>query len=239
MSERAAGPCLAVIPARGGSKRVAANNVRRMRGRPLIAYTIEAALDSQLFERVVASTDSPEIAAVARENGAEVPFLRAAALSDDIAPVSAVTLDSLDRLDPEGRRFSYVCQLMPNCPLRTAADVLESFHQFVETGAQSQLSVTSFGFTNPWWAMRRAPDMFLEPLFADRLAERSQDLPELLCPSGAVWWARPAALRQEGTFHCPGRTGWKIAWKHGVDIDTEEDWLLAEALMGMPVAETR
>jgi N-acylneuraminate cytidylyltransferase len=202
-----------------------------MQGRPLIAYTIEAARGSGLFNRIVVSTDDAEIARVSTANGAEVPFLREAALSDDVTPVSAATVDALERLDPNGRDFALVCQLMPNCPLRTAADIQASYRQYVETGAEAQVSVVRYGWQNPWWAMRRAQDLTLEPLFEERMAQRSQDLPELFCPTGAVWWAKADVVGRYGTFHVPGRKGWEISWEHGIDIDSEDDWILAETLM--------
>src|SRR5580698_5131234 len=114
---------VAIIPARGGSKRIPGKNIRPLAGKPIIAYTIAAALESGLFERVVVSTDSEAIAAIARQFKAEVPFLRDQALADDFTPVSSATADALLRLDPAGDRFDSVAQLMPNCPLRTAADV--------------------------------------------------------------------------------------------------------------------
>jgi CMP-N-acetylneuraminic acid synthetase len=223
--------CLAVIPARGGSKRLPGKNVRPLLGVPAIAYSIRAAVDSGLFARVIVSTDSDEIAAVAVAHGAEVPFRRDASISDDQTPVSAVTVDALERMDPEASRYTHVAQLMPNCPLRTAHDVRASYAQFVDTGAGSQLSVTRFGWQNPWWAMRRGPSMVLDPLFKDQVTQRSQDLPELFCPTGVIWWATADTLRRERTFHIPGRTGWEIAWQHAVDIDTAEDWAMAEALL--------
>ena len=232
--------CLAVIPARGGSKRVPGKNVRLLRGQPLIAYTIEAALESNLFALVAVSTDSPEIAEIARVHGAEVPFLREPALADDITPVSAATVDALERLAPravttQGTAYSCVCQLMPNCPLRTGADIIASHRQFVESGAEVQLSVVRYGWQNPWWAMRRTADLTLEPLFPEQMTQRSQDLPEVFCPTGAVWWAKVEVLRTHGTFHIPAKTGWEIPWVRGLDIDTEDDWLLAEALVRMGV----
>jgi N-acylneuraminate cytidylyltransferase len=121
---------------------------------------------------------------------------------------------------------------MPNCPLRTADDVVASHRQFIDRPAEAQISVARYGWQSPWWAMRRAADGSLDPLFPDAMRERSQDLPELLCPTGAVWWARTDALRRAGTFHLAGRTAWEIDWTHAIDIDTEEDWRLAEALMG-------
>ena len=223
--------CLAVIPARSGSKRVPGKNVRSMKDQPLIAYTIQAALASGVFERVVVSTDSPAIAAIAGEFGAEAPFLRDGSLADDLTPVSAATLDAVERLDPEGRAYRRVAQLMANCPLRTAEDVRSSYRAFLAGSAQAQISVTRYGWQNPWWALRRNDDGRLEPVFDGRLAQRSQDLPELFCPTGAIWWAEASALRREGTYHMPDRAGWEIDWRHAVDIDTEEDWELAALLM--------
>ena len=190
MSE--AGGRLAVIPARGGSKRIPGKNLVPLAGKPLLAYTIEAALGSGLFDRVVVTTDSLEIAEAARDLGAEVPFTREPSLSDDVVPVSAATLDALERVDPDGSAVTRVCQLMPNCPLRTAEDIRVSAEQFERLAADSQISVVRYGWQNPWWAMRRSEQFVLEPLFAEAATARSQDLPELFCPTGAVWWASAA-----------------------------------------------
>jgi pseudaminic acid cytidylyltransferase len=222
---------LAVIPARGGSKRIPKKNLRELGGRPLLAYSIIAAQESGLFERIVVSTDSPEIADTATRYGAEVPFVRDAQLADDVTPVSEVTLDVLRRLDPGERDYTQVCQLMATCPLRTGSDIVSSYEQFAGSGAEAQLSVVRFGWQNPWWAMRRAGHFALEPLFENALTQRSQDLPPLYCPSGAIWWARADTLRRHRTHHIPARTGWEIPWNRGVDIDTEDDWLVAEVLL--------
>jgi pseudaminic acid cytidylyltransferase len=231
---------LAVIPARAGSKRIPDKNVRPLGGRPLLAYTVEAALQSGVFDRVVVSTDSPEIGALARRLGAEAPFLREPALADDMTPVSAATRDALERLDPDSTAFLAVAQLMANCPLRNAADICESLAAFETSGASSQVSVVRFGWWNPWWAMRFGPKRQLEPLFPEAATTRSQDLPDLFCPTGAVWWARAETLRREGTFHVAGRVGWEIPWERGIDIDTEDDWRFAEALaVGTPVLRVR
>src|SRR5262249_45211817 len=159
------GSTLAVIPARGGSKRIPSKNIRKLMGKPIIAYTIRAAVDSGIFDQVVVSTDSKEIAAVALEWGAAVPFLRGAELADDWTPVSAVTLDALGRLDPDGTRYFRVAQMMANCPLRTAEDISSSLSQFIGTHAESQLSVTRYGWQNPWWAMRHEEGFEIKPLF--------------------------------------------------------------------------
>ena len=222
---------LAVIPARGGSKRVPRKNIREMDGRPLIAYTIEAALGSGVFARVVVSTDDEEIARIGRECGAEVPFLRAVALADDVTPVSAATADALERLDPDGAVFADVAQLMANCPLRTAADVRASQEAFRAGAAPAQISVTSYGWQNPWWALTQDAAGRIQPIFADRLQQRSQDLPPLFCPTGAIWWARAVTLRAQRTFHVEGRVAWEMPWNRAIDIDTEDDWSLAEGLV--------
>lgn len=223
--------CLAVIPARSGSTRLPHKNIRNLGGKPVIAYTIEAALTSGIFTRVVVSTDSEEFAGIARKFGAEVPFLRDASLADDFTPISLATLDTLEMLDPEAKSFSNVAQLMANCPLRTAADIIDSFRQFVATKAGAQISVTRYHWLNPWWAMTRDQKMRLAPIFEKETKMRSQDLPELFCPTGAIWWAKAEVLRQEKTFHISQRTGWEIPWQRAIDIDTEEDWQMAALMM--------
>lgn len=228
---------IAVIPARANSRRVPRKNVRLFLGKPIIAYTIEAALSSGLFARVIVSTDSEEYAEIARQFGAETPFLRGDALAGDHVPISAVTVDVLERLDPDGSLYPDVCQLMANCPLRTAEDIQDSYRQFRESEARTQISVTRSGWLNPWWAMTRDDQYHLEPIFKEALTQRSQDLPALFVPTGAVWWAKSAVLRQEKTFHTPDRRGWEIPWFRAVDIDDEDDWLLAKALMQVRTME--
>ena len=221
---------IAVVPARGGSKRVPGKNLRLLAGRPLLAHVVAAAVGSGLFDRVVVSTDDPRIAETAREHGAEAPFIRSAGLADDVTPVSAATIDALERVDPDGTRYAEVCQLMPNCPLVQVQDVRSSYEQFAASGAEAQVSVVRYGWQNPWWALTRGSDLRIEPLFPDALRQRSQDLPELFCPTGAVWWGRAAALRRAGTFHLPGRTGWEMPWERGMDVDTEDDLALMELM---------
>ena len=233
MAERVE-PCLAVIPARAGSKRVPRKNVRLLAGQPMLAYTIDAARRSELFDRVVVSTDSREIAGIAEAAGAEVPFLRSTDLADDFTPVSLVTLDALERMDPAGDRYPCVAQLMPTCPLRGAEDVRASYQAFRESESASQVSVTRFGWQNPWWAAERDANGVLHPVFQQFVQSRGQDLPSLFCPTGAVWWASAPTLRRERTFHIARRTGWEIPWYRGVDIDSEDDWRLAELLLAVP-----
>lgn len=222
---------LAVIPARGGSKRIPRKNIRDFCGQPIISYTIQAAVRSGLFWHVIVSTDDPEIAEISKKIGAEVPFIRDSSLADDYTPVSEVTLDVLDRIDPGGDFVVSVAQLMPNCPLRTEDDIIASYKQFCDEDADSQISITRYGWQNPWWACTLDQENHLQAIFSEQMKKRSQDLTDLFCPTGAIWWSKAESLRRERTFHGENRTGWEITWDHGVDIDTDDDWKIAEFIM--------
>jgi pseudaminic acid cytidylyltransferase len=222
---------LAVIPARGGSKRIPRKNIKLLQGKPMIAYTIEAALQSKVFEKIIVSTDNAEIAEISKQYGAEVPFVREATLADDYTPASLVTLDALEKLDPTASIYTYVSQLMPNCPLRTAEDIQKSFAQLQQTKADTQLSVNHFGWLNPWWAFKMEKQNELAPLFPEAFKTRSQDLPTLYALTGALWWAKTDVLRREKTFHTTTRTGFELSWQHALDIDDEDDWNMAEVLL--------
>ncbi len=202
-----------------------------MLGKPMIGYTIKAALESGLFERVIVSTDCPEIAEISKSLGAEVPFMRNPNIADDITPVSVATLDALTKIDPDANKYTYICQLMANCPMRDSVDIIASFDHFRKQEARTQISVTRYGWLNPWWAMEMEEGKPLRPLFEEKLKERSQDLATLFCPTGAIWWATCDALREEKTFHAPDRKGFELNWKNAVDIDDHDDWTMAEFLM--------
>jgi N-acylneuraminate cytidylyltransferase len=210
-----------------------------MCGSPLISYTITAALQSSLFTSVVVSTDSPEIADIAEHYGAEVLYRDSETLSDDYTPVSLVTLDVVKKLNDRGVLVRDVAQLLPNCPLRDSTDILNSYKHFLESGTDCQISISRYGWFNPWWAMTRNEKEILAPIFSNQLLKRSQDLPELYCPTGAIWWAHAVTLQQEKTYHCHNRTGWEIPWDHAVDIDTDDDWRMAEILMTQRVKNSQ
>jgi pseudaminic acid cytidylyltransferase len=209
----------------------------------MIAYTIEAALQSGVFEHVVVSTDDAEIAEVSKQFGAEVPFVREVTLADDHTPASLVTLNALEKLDPEGTTYKYVSQLMPNCPLRDAVNIQKSFEQFRNNNADAQLSINRFGWLNPWWAFKMADNNDstrqnqLEPLFPEAFKTRSQDLATLYALTGALWWAKTDILKREKTFHTATRTGFELSWQHALDIDDEDDWKMAEVLLMMNARE--
>lgn len=221
---------LAVIPARAGSKRIPDKNSRSFCGKPLIVHTIEAALGTGLFSEVVVSTDAPVLQRIALEAGASCPTLRHPGLADDVTPVAEVTLALLAELQARGEDYDHVAQLLPTSPLRSADDVRESHASFLEVPRSPLISVTAFAGANPWWALVRAPDGKMQRVFEAAFAERSQDQPELLAPTGAVWWIGAERLRAARSFYADDTRAWEIPWPRGLDIDTPRDWTLAERM---------
>jgi N-acylneuraminate cytidylyltransferase len=220
---------IAVIPARGGSKRIPRKNVVDFCGKPMIAWTIEAARQAGLFDRILVSTDDAEIADVARRFGAEAPFLRDRA-ADDFAPVAEATLAALAQAESHwGERYATVVQLMANCPLRRSDDIRAAVTRFSESAAPFLVSCFRYGWMNPWWAHRVDSMGRAEPLFEGALDKRSQDLDALYCPTGAIWIGKVAALIQSRDFYGPGHIFHPIGWAESIDIDDHEDLAIARA----------
>lgn len=221
---------IAIIPARGGSKRIPRKNVTPFRGRPMIGWTIEAALESGVFDRVLVSTDDAEIANCARAEGAEVPFLRDAH-ADDQSPVSEAIITALHKAGAYyGQAFDTVAQLMPNCPLRGVAEIRAAWEHFQQGQHRFQISAFEFGWMNPWWAGRLKPDGEPEWLFPRERMNRSQDLERLYCPTGAIWIAEVTALVEARSFYGPGHVLCPMFWQAAIDIDEYSDLDMAEAL---------
>jgi len=221
---------IAVIPARGGSKRIPRKNIVDFMGKPLIAWTIEAALETGLFDKVVVSTDDQEIAALAQDFGAEVPFLREK-YSDDVTPVSKVSQYVLEEFKARYQlEFDHVVQLMPNCPIRNSADIINSYRYFEENNIQFQLSCFKFEWMNPWWAVKLNASNEPQALFPEALKTRSQDLEALYCPTGAIWIAQAKVLLEQGTFYGKDYRFYPISWKSAVDIDNNEDLEFAKVI---------
>lgn len=220
---------IAIILARGGSKRLPRKNVLDFHGKPMLAWTVEAALQSGQFDRVLMSTDDSEIADIGRSYGAEVPFLRNAAM-DDMATSSEATLVALHQAEEYwGLQFDVVTQLMANCPLRDAEDIKSATETFASRDASSQISCFRFGWMNPWWAAKLDAQGAPDYLFPEARLARSQDLPPLYCPSGAIWTARVQVLKAEKTFYAHGHTFYPLSWISAMDIDDDEDMEMAKA----------
>ena len=220
---------IAIIPARGGSKRIPHKNIIDFFGKPMIAHTIQAALDSGVFDSVVVSTDDAEIAEVARASGAEVPFLRQQ-FADDVSPISQATVWTLQQIEKQtSKQYAVVCQLMANCPLRSSESIQAAAAEFKNKQRNFQISACAYGWLNPWWAHVQSGDS-VSPLFPDELKKRSQDQKELLCPSGAIWFARRDELLKQNSFYGSGYALFELDWTEAVDIDTYDDLNMAKAV---------
>jgi len=221
---------IAIIPARGGSKRIEKKNILDFSGKPMIAWTIEAALESKLFSKVIVSTDDEEIANISRQYGASIPFMRNQ-YADDHSPISVVTIDSLKRLKEElNEEYDTVVQLMANCPLRKAYHIIDAVKNFSDKNALAQISCFKYGWMNPWWAVQLTEETKPIKLFPDALTSRSQDLDELYCPTGAIWIASTKHLEIEGSFYSDETIFYDMPWQAAIDIDDHEDLKMASLL---------
>lgn len=221
---------VAIIPARGGSKRILGKNLKAFQGLPIIAWSIRAALASGLFERVVVSTDDADIAEVARSYGAEVPFMRPAHLADDHATTRAVIVHALQALAELGDRPDYACCLYATAPFLQAR-FLRQGRALLEQHPQRSFAISVCGFGFPVQrALTLTEDGALAALYPQYRETRSQDLPPSYQDAAQFYWGRAQAWL-DGEVLFSERSLPVVLPRHLVqDIDTEEDWLRAEYL---------
>ncbi len=224
--------CIALITARGGSKRLPGKNVMAFAGRPLIHWSCEAAEAASAVRRTIVSTDSAEIAAAARACRAEVPFLRPAGLSGDTSSHYDVIAHALDWIEAdEGALPDFLCLLQPTSPLRTGADIDGTAALVADGGGDSAFSVSPVA-THPELMYRLADDgtarHFLPPVEGYR---RGQDMEPLFHVNGAVYVIRPKSFRERRTVVSPAALGYVMPPERSADIDDETDFVCAEALM--------
>ncbi len=216
---------LCVIPARGGSKRIPRKNVKDFLGKPLIAYSIEAALNSGVFERVIVSTDDAEIADVAVKFGAQVPFVRDAALSDDYATSSDAVTDAATRLGG----YSRVCCLYATAPLITGEILREAYGKFEEAGCEFLFSATEFSFPIQR-AIRLSKDGAVDMFYPQFALTRSQDLERAYHDAGAFYFGRREAWLEKKPIFAPHSKAFLLPRNLVCDIDTPEDFEFAQKL---------
>jgi CMP-N-acetylneuraminic acid synthetase len=226
---------LALIPARGGSKGIPRKNIVPLGGRPLIAWTIAAARAARLVARVVVSTDDEEIAAVARDCGAEVPFRRPGAFADDAAPAVPVIAHALDALEHDGACFDAVAYLQPTSPFRTAQDIDAAVDIMAATGADTVVSVVAVPHhMAPSALMARREDGRID--FVAAPAERQfrrQDKERLLARNGPAILLTRCAVVRAGELYGPHIRPLDMHAFRSLDIDGPDDLLLAEAMRGL------
>lgn len=218
---------LAIIPARGGSKRIPRKNIREFMGRPMISYAISAALEAGVFDEIIVSTDDEEIADVARECGAAVPFMRSPENSGDNATVSEVALEVLDRFARDGKPFSHVVVILPCVPFLSGAVLSDAWKKFVSSSADALLPVVRYTFPVQR-AMKLGGDGFLEYREPQNAYCRSQDMETFFHDCGMFCMARVDSLIQNKTLVVPKTVSYEMQPERVQDIDTPEDWRLAE-----------
>ena len=216
---------LAVITARGGSKGVPGKNIKNLAGKPLIAWTIQAAAASKLIDRVLVSTDDPEISKVVRSYGVEVPTLRPSKMATDSAPVIPALLHMAEAARDI---YDYLVLLQPTSPLRLPTDIDGAIALCDEKGAPACVSVCCS--QKPFWSYRIGQNGNLEPLFPEARSQR-QELPPVYQPNGAVYVARLDWLKSTGDFYSTQTIAFIMPEERSVDIDTRSDFLLADVMM--------
>lgn len=230
--ERGAGGCLAVIPARAGSKRLPRKNLLPLGGKPLVAWTVEAALGAAGVTGVLVSTDSEEIAAVARAHGADAPFLRPASLATDTASSLDVVRHAVEFASGTlGLPCELTVLLQPTSPLRTAADVDAALGLLADRGADAVVSVCEADHS-PLWMNTLPPDLSLDGFLREEARNRrSQDLPRHYRLNGAIYACRTEVLLREGTFlPARGAFAYIMPKERSVDVDDAFDLTLARCL---------
>ena len=222
---------LAVVPARGGSRGIPRKNLALLAGRPLIAWTAAAAQASAVIDRVVLSSEDPEILAAGRAAGLDVPFVRPAALARDDTPGVDPVLHAIASLAEAGDCYGWVVLLQPTSPLRAPADIDGAAALCVERGAPAAVSVT-LSEKSPWWMFHLGSDARMAPLLDPaRRPTRRQDAAPLYVLNGAVYVARVEWLERTGTFLTQETVGFVMPARRSVDIDEPADLLWVEALL--------
>lgn len=220
---------LCIIPARGGSKRIPRKNIKEFHGKPMIAYSIEAAKDSGCFDRVIVSTDDTEIADVAKQWGAEAPFIRPDNISDDFATTMDVIQHAIEWCENQGWKFDKVCCIYATAPFIRAQDIKRGLTLLEESDIQYAFSATSFAFP-----IQRAfyldENEHINMFQPEHLNTRSQDLIEAYHDAGQFYWGNVPAFKATLAFFAPHSQPVLLPRKRVQDIDTLEDWDIAEVM---------
>ena len=231
MTSQGAAANLALVVARGGSASIPRKNLALLAGKPLIAWTIEAALRCKAIDRVVVSTDDEEIAAVAHEHGAETPFMRPPELARDDTPTMPVVLHALHQLNTEGYVPDAVVLLQPTSPLRTSEDIAAAIALAHERSADSVVSVSPTP-SHPHLAKRVTADGRLEDFMAHPPVVRRQELEPVYALNGAIYLTRLEILLEKQTFYGPKTYAYVMPPERSIDVDTPWDLHLCDLVLG-------
>lgn len=220
---------IAVIPARGGSKRIPMKNIRLFFGKPIIAYSIEAAIESKLFDHIIVSTDNEVIAEVAQKYGAEIPFLRPPSLSDDFTGTNEVIKHAIQWFTNQGEIINYACCIYATAPFLQMKYLIESYVKLINSNKSFVFSATSYTFPIQR-ALRISDQLEVSAAFPEKILSRSQDLDEFYHDAGQFYWGTADAFINKINLFSDSSIAILIPRYLVQDIDTEEDWEYAELL---------
>lgn len=219
---------IAIITARGGSKRIPRKNIKEFCGKPIMVYSIEAAIQSGIFDTVMVSTDDEEIAEIARKAGAEVPFLRSEATSNDFATTADVLHEVLDNyVNRQKKSFDYACCIYPTAPFVTAKKLQDAMNLLMEKGAPTVMPVVAYSFP-PQRSVRIAEDGYLEKLDPEGYKQRSQDLEPIYHDVGQFYGFDVKEFKKTGQLIGDKVFPIVVSELEVQDIDNYEDWAMAE-----------
>jgi len=217
---------IAIIPARGGSKRIHKKNIRDFLGKPIIAYSIEAAIKSEIFDEVMVSTNSEEIAEIAKKYEANVPFLRSEKSADDYTPLIDVVKEVLDKYKEKGSEFNYACMILPTAPFVTEKKLKKANEILEEKDVDSVLTVTKYSF--PIQRSLKIENGYLKMRWPENINVRSQDLEETYHDAGQFCFFKVDELYKQNKLYMEKSKSIIFDNLEVQDIDTETDWKLAE-----------
>ncbi len=220
---------IAIIPARGGSKRIPRKNIKAFHGKPMIAYSIEAALKSGCFDHVMVSTDDEEIAAIALQYGATVPFMRPAEISDDYATTLDVIAHALTWCEQTHMDIANACCIYATAPFISVSSIQEGLSALTGDKVRYAFSATSYAFPIQR-ALKVNQQDRVEMFYPEHLNTRSQDLEEAYHDAGQFYWGKAQAFLNKEPIFGANSKAVLLPRKRVQDIDTQEDWELAEAL---------
>ena len=220
---------VAVIPARGGSKRIPGKNIKNFAGKPIISYSIEAAKKCGIFDRIIVSTDCDKIAEVSQSAGAEVPFARPSELSDDHTPTAPVLEHAVKWLESKGCSVKYLCCIYPTAPFVRSKDLIRGYELLIEDSISSVFSVTKFEFTI-FRGLKINDEGFIEMFWPEHELTRSQDLPQAYHDAGQFYWLDSERFLKNKKLYAKDAKPIILPRVFVQDIDTPEDWETAEIM---------
>ncbi len=220
---------IAIIPARGGSKRIPKKNIKEFSGKPIIAWSIEAAKMCKMFDRIIVSTDDYEIAAIAKQHGADVPFMRPKHLADDYTGTSAVVKDVIQNIHKNGEQVSYVCCIYATAPFISSKYLIKAYQDLINQNKSYAFSVTTYSFPVERSFVINQSNV-IENLFPDMTLSRSQDLQEVYHDAGQFYWGLADAFLNDLPIFSRHSIPIILPRYLVQDIDTIEDWKQAELM---------